>query len=375
MTTTSIAVLGDGIEAWLFAAIARQLLRGSQPVTVVPAGQQPLSGIVALPPDIERVHRLLRIAPALVTAIGRPRYGIRVEPPHGREIFIPYGRIGAPETPDQPIADWIRARAMDQAPALADLSANFALRHGATIAQGTPASLRPSIAVGWDAEAGRYHSLIRQAALACGVVQSAPLSDDRDPAPLHLVDETHLTADILIDAREHACMAAPPSSPGWREDRIGVGSIAQRIDAPEPFAIAAIASAAARLVALFPRASARSRLAAEYNRQLAIEQDAMQAAGAALSRLAGNEGRSATLDRYVDRYRVAGLLPADPQPWSADIWLFCFDAMGIVPRRYDPNVDRTPADQAAKRMTAWSAAIAQLSRASTRGTRSATATD
>ncbi|WBO21549.1 tryptophan 7-halogenase [Sphingomonas abietis] len=364
MTIACIAVLGDGIEAWLFAAIARQLLRGSVPVMVVPAGPQSLSDTIALPPDIERVHRLLRIPPALVRAIARPRYGIAVPRHDAKALFIPYGGIGDPGTPGDFAADWIRARVMGHPPALSSLSVNAALHSGAILPPDAPAELRRSGTAGWEAATGRYHSLLREAAQACGVVQSAPwaepLTAERAAAAWHLADGTRLTADIWVDARGDAGVAHSPSPPGWHADRIGVGTMAQRIDAPEPFAIAAIASAAARLVALLPRGPARSQLAAEYHRQLSCEQDAIAAAGAALSRLAGQDAKSATLDRYADRYRVAGLLPADPQPWSAETWLFCFDAMGIVPRRYDPNSDRYPVDQAADRMTARAMAIARL---------------
>jgi len=340
MTGPRLAILGDGVEAWLFAALFRQLSRRFGTLTVIPAPPAHASGTIALPPVVAGAHQLLRIAPAALAAFGRPRYGMRIAGAAGAETLIPYGSYGDPDEAGNLADAWIRLRSEDRAPALAGLSANRALMSGGLLGPEPDPRLLRSISAGWEVDADRYRSLLKDAALSRGVLCPAVAPDS-------------VEADILIDARETSA-----GEPGWQGRTLSIGSAARHWDGPEPFAIAALLSAAARLATLLPRRDAMPLLAREYNRLLTIELAGMDSASAMLVRLAGRDAPSGTLDRLEARYRLAGLLPADPQPWTPDLWLSAFDALGWRPQRYDPNLDRFDGDRSTRRFDAWTAMIA-----------------
>jgi len=351
-----IAILGDGIEAWLFAALFRQLSRRAGTLLVVPMPHRQAAERIALPPVVESAHRLLRIAPASLAPFGWPRYGVHIAAPGGREVLIPYGGYGEPKEPGNLVDAWIRLESEGRAPALAGLSANAALMTGGRPGPNSDPRLLRSISAGWEVDAGRYGAVLKDAALARGT--HAAIGDDplmETPSLLRLADGTVLEADLVVDASES--IIASGNRAGWHGHVLRVGTSAQRLDDAEPFAIAAVLSGAARLASLLPRPDAKPLLAREYNRLLAVELAGMEAASAMLARLAGREGPSVTLDRYEARYRFAGLLPADPQPWTRDMWLSAFDAMGWRPGRYDPNLDRFDTDRSAQRFDDWKALI------------------
>lgn len=357
MNGPRIAILGDGIEAWLFAALFRQLSRRSGTLLVIPTSHARGADTIALPPVVAGAHHLLRIAPATLAAFGQARYGIRIVGAGGAGALIPYGAYGDPEGPGNLVDAWIRLRSDGRAPALAALSANRALQSGGQLrADSDPALLR-SISAGWEMDADRYRALLRQVAVSHGVLCSAATAAmDRPAGAPHFTDGNAIEADLLIDASEGG-LAAWNNEAGWHGRILAIGTAARRLDAAEPFAIAGVLSAAARLAAFLPRPDAMPLLAREYNRLLAIELAGMDSASAMLARLAGRDTPSATLDRYEARYRFAGLLPADPQPWTRDIWLSAFDALGWRPGHYDPNIDRFDHDRSTQRFDAWRATI------------------
>lgn len=343
MNGPRLAIVGNGIAAWLFAAVFRQLSRRSGSLLVIPAPNQRDPARIALPPVMAGAHDLLRIAPATVAALGQPRYGIRVAGADGAETLIPYGNYGDPDGPGNLVDAWIRLRSEGPAPALAGLSANRALLSGGRLSPASDPRLLRSIGAGWEVDAEGYRALLKETALARGVLCPAVAPDAAE-------------ADLLIDASESDCTARG-HAPGWHGGTVSIGTTIGQPDAAEPFAIAAVLSAAARLATLLPRLDASPMLAREYNRLLAVEQAGMGSASAMLARLAGREAPSETLDRHEARYRVAGLLPADPQPWTRDIWLSAFDALGWRPQRYDPNIDGYDGDRSTRRFDAWTAMI------------------
>jgi hypothetical protein len=345
MNGPRIAIVGDGVEAWLFAALFRQLSRRTGTLVVIPPPQRRETGRIALPPVVADIHRLLRIAPDLIAGFGTPRYGIEIAIDDGSQMLIPYGSYGDPDEPGNLVNAWIRLHSEGDAPALAGLSANAALAAGGSPRPDADPHLLRSIVAGWDVDGERYRATLKDAALARGVECSGSAF-----APDTLID-----ADLIVDASEGH--AAPQSGVGWHGRWLRIGTAAHRLHDAEPFAIAAVFSAAARLVSLLPRPDAMALLAREYNRQLAIELEGMEAASAMLERLFGQEARSVALDRHEARYRIAGLLPADPQPWTRDMWLSAFDAMGWRPERYDPNLDRFDTDRSTRRFDEWAALI------------------
>lgn len=345
MNGPRITIVGDGVEAWLFAALFRQLSRRTGTLVVVPPPHRQETGRIALPPVVTGVHRLLRIAPDILTGFGKPRYGIDIATDGDGRMLLPYGSYGDPDESGNLVNAWIRLRSEGDAPALAGLSANTALAAGGKPGPDADPRLLRSIVAGWDIDGERYRAMLKNAALAHGVECSESALDTG----------ASIDADLIVDASEGH--AGPTSAAGWHGRWLRIGTAAHRLHAAEPFAIAAVLSAAARLTSLLLRPDTMVLLAEEYNRQLAIELEGMEAASAMLARLSGQEGRSMLLDRYAARYRVAGLLPADPQPWTRDFWLAAFDAAGWRPGRYNPNLDRFDTDRSTRRFDDWAALI------------------
>jgi hypothetical protein len=343
MTGPRIAILGSGVEAWLFAALFRQLSRRAGTLLVIPTPNERGPATIALPPVVASAHALLRIAPPVLAAFGRPRYGIRIAGADGTEALIPYGSFGDPDAPGTLADAWIRLRSEDGAPPLASLSINRALMAGGQLRPDSDPRLLRSIGAGWEIDTDRYTALLKEAALSRGAECSAIAPDA-------------VESDLVIDAREDRRPASAGET-GWHGRTLSIGSAARSWDTAEPFAIAAVLAAAARLATLLPRRDAMPLLAREYNRLLAIELAGMETASALLARLAGRDAPCGTLDRYEARYRAAGLLPADPQPWTQDIWLSAFDALGWRPQRYDPNIDRFDGDRSTRRFDGWKALI------------------
>jgi hypothetical protein len=358
MTPCRIALLGDDVETWLYAALLSQLSRGSTAITVVPTARKRDRVEIALPPDIERVHALLRIAPQTIMALGRPRYGIHINRPGGGPIFIPYGRLGDPDMPGDFRDLWIRARFFGEAGSWEDYSSTIRLLTGGNPKLAQDSRVRRGIIAGWDMAVEPYLALVKDAALARGVRRSAAfigqVSSGRSIGTIRLADGTALEADIFVTMGPDCPQEMAHGSDGWRDNLVMAGASDLEASQTEPFGIASILSSAARLVRLLPRSPSRlSGLAGEYNRILKVERAAMEAAAAVLQRLAGRSSACQTLDGYVERYRVAGLLPQDPQPWSRDIWLVCLDSLGLNPVRYDPNIDRIPRADAQAQLTRW----------------------
>jgi hypothetical protein len=65
------------------------------------------------------------------------------------------------------------------------------------------------------------------------------------------------------------------------------------------------------------------------------------------------------LRHHDDSYRTAGSLPRDGQPWHPDQWLSCFEAVGLVPVRHDPNADRVDPAAAARDLSRWASRVAE----------------
>jgi Tryptophan halogenase len=360
--TMDIVILGNGVEATLFAALFSHLQRGFATLTLVAPASNPTYGqTVALPSDIDRAHRILRIAPPTMAQIGAPRFGLSFTAPTGKPVIIPYGTLGPPDLMGEFADHWIRARVSGESRPVTDYSVNARLMAVVTPTPLHDPDLHKSVAMGWEVNAILYRQLLQQSAAGRHAMPGEPIQRiERGPEGINeiiLADGSILRGDLYIDASEGRIEAGPGSTAGWSGNMLTVGTAAQRLDGPEPFTIAATVSAVARLTNLMPRADALPVLAAEYRRLLAQEQEGMLTAAQMLRRLSGDAVSSDKLDAHEARYRDAGLLPVDPQPWSPDMWLACLDARGIRPRRYDPNVDRHDAAAFSRHAERWRARI------------------
>jgi tryptophan halogenase len=361
MNLPRIIIVGNGIEAWLMGALLRTLTQDGDAVMLVPAPPPSSAATAALPSEIDRAHRLLRIPNARVAAIGRPRFGIRVRRADGSEALLPYGDHGEPETPGGFAGQWLRLRQKGGAQPLDAYSVNAALMAGRMPGPTIDARLKQSIVAGWDVLAARYLGLLEEV----GPRRLSPYVEaeraDGAITALRLANGERLEADLYIDASEGRCTLLPPNGGGWRHNVMAIGSAAQRLEAPEPFGIAAVLSSAARLLKLLPRRGAMPVLAAEYRRLLAKEQEMMATAASALARIADPSAKpTEMMIRYEARYRACGLLPSDPGPWTDGMWLACFEATGITPGRYDPNIDYLDVEMSTARLSQWADLVAGI---------------
>lgn len=349
----TIAVVGDGVEGHLFAALAARLLRGAATVSMVAIDAPEARARINLPPSIAKGHRALALPEATIAAIGQRRYGIRIDRAGGGEAHLPYGRYGDPTLPPF-IPAWQRARTTGEAEPLAAYSANAALMAGATLRREADPDVARSVATGWTVDRAAYRDLLGEAAARLGVTPSPGSANG-----LRLAGGRFVAADFIVDASEGAAALLEPGT-GWAGAVLAVGSADRRYGDSEPFGVAAILSAVARLVELLPRRAAMPVLAAEYRRLLSVERLSMATADAALRRLGDPDAAPpAALEQAAAHYRAAALLPRDPQPWAADQWLSYFELAGRRPRRAPAMLTTNHPDATPRAIAQWAARVAQ----------------
>lgn len=349
----AIAVVGDGVEGRLFAALAARLLRGAATVSMVAIDAPEAPARIHLPPSIANAHRVLALPETAIAAIGQRRYGIRIGRANGGEARLPYGRFGDPTLPAF-IPAWQRARTTGEAEPLAAYSANAALMAGATLRRDADPEVASTAATGWTVDRTAYRDLLGEAAARLGII---PVPDGTDG--LRLADGRLVAADLVVDASEGTAKLLEPGA-GWAGAVLAVGSADHQYGAFEPFGIAATLSAAARLVELLPRRAAMPVLAAEYRRLLGVERLSMATADAALRRLADPDAApTPALEQAAARYRAAALLPRDPHPWAVDQWLSYFELAGLRPRRAPAVLTAEHPDSTPRAIAQWATRVAR----------------
>jgi tryptophan halogenase len=141
----------------------------------------------------------------------------------------------------------------------------------------------------------------------------------------------------------------------WRGNCVALGAAAGVLEPLHPTALSLLLRSLARLIQLWPATPRAPVEAAAFNRAgvAAIEgaRDFLVAQYAVAGRAGGfwDDRRSASLPEHVaakrDLFAARGRLPMyDDEPFEEEDWAAMFDAMGVVPRRYDARADLVPVD-------------------------------
>lgn len=147
----------------------------------------------------------------------------------------------------------------------------------------------------------------------------------------------------------------------WTANVLAIGSAQRRLCPFEPLAHERVARAAARFTTLFPTADTLDAIVPEYERQLALDDAAMDMAGGAIEQLVAHPDRPGPLHDAALLFERTGRLPQpESDPFGEDQWLALFVGAGLSATRYDPNADRLDFEAVAGRFERWAAAVKAL---------------
>lgn len=355
-----VLIVGGGIDAWMTAAALATAGRGSLEVLVAETGPPTPGHIVALP-TLRGLHTRLGISETAVAkaAAATPRLVAR----YG-EAATPFGETGAVLEGLAFLHYWLAARAGGET---APLDAWSLAAQAAAKGRFAPPSLDPrsplsTLDHGLLLDATGYAELLKDTALKAGATvvdadrRDADLLIDATGAEARLIGEEPWTdwsgwlpTGLTLTGTDGLSLNFAPGAPlkAGRRARamagniVAVGTAYGVIGAADGGDLQLLQSAVSRLVALFPTGSAA---AAEYNRlsQAALE----RARDMAILRWGELANPPEPLAWKIAQFESRGrVVMYDEETWPEAAWVHAFLARGIVPRRWDPLVERMPAER------------------------------
>jgi tryptophan halogenase len=343
---TRVLIVGGGIDAWMTAAA---LASAGAPTVMVAETAPPAEGRIAALPSLRGLHARLEISEErLARAAGATprlaaRYGAAVEP---------FGETGASLEGVPFHHYWLRAG--DGAP-LADwsLAAQAAARGRFAPASPDPRSPLSTLDHGLTLDAAGYADLLKAVALKAGamVVDGRPDADlvvDASASEEPWIDWSawlpsgvKLADDGLVSTFQPTPLNAGRRARAVSGNVVAIGAAYGAIGAGDGGDLQLLQSAVSRLVALFPTTPAA---AAEYDRlsELALE----RARDMAILRWGDLSSPPAPLARKIAQFESRGrVVMYDEEAWPEGAWVHAMLARGIVPRRWDPLVERMPLER------------------------------
>lgn len=241
----TIAILGEGPEAWLAAlAMARTVPVARRPVTVLTDPDAPVSSpAVALHPSVTDWHNALRLDDATLVnrAAGAFSFGAALTGWTGPEQtwFNPFSGFGAPigPVPFYPIALKLRAAGVPMRLSNFSLAALAAQTNRFQVPDRAPGSVLSTCRHGLHADAHGLAKLLRESALAAGVVEEQGTIRDIEWAPdgavtaLRLDGDRRLEAGLWLDASGPAARLASRLQANRRDDWSGLLPCDRRLQA------------------------------------------------------------------------------------------------------------------------------------------------
>ena len=377
----SVLVVGGGIDAWMTAAALAHAGRGVLDVVVAEIAP-PAQGRIAALPTLWGLHARLGLAEEAVVRAARatPRLAARY-----REAVEPFGETGAALEGLPFHQHWLRARSLGETAPLSawSLAAQAAARGRFAPRSPDPRSPLSTLDHGLALDAAGYADLLKTTALEAGArleagaVRAIDKSGGRVTAVV-LADGRRLAADLFVDATGEAALLigdqpwidwsawlptglrlvdddalvssfapAGPVRAGRRARAmaggvVAVGAAHGVVGLGDGGDLQLVHGDVSRLVALLPTGPAA---AAEYNRlaEAAIER-ARDMAILRWGELADPpEPLAWKLAQFESRGRV---VTYDEEAWPDGAFVHAMLARGIVPRRWDPLVERMPAERA-----------------------------
>lgn len=340
-----VLIVGNGVEAWMAAAVLATAGKGVLQVQVTGEGLPPTGRIAALP-ALRTLHARLGVTEeTLARAIGaRPRLAAR----YG-EAVEPFGETGAmfeglafhhywlATGQDAPLADW-------------SLAAQAAARGRFSLPDPDPRSPLSTLDYGLSLDAAAYAGLLKATALKAGatvgageaelVVETAAGPYDHDWSAW-LPTGVALAEDDLITGFQPAPLTAGRRDKAVDDGRVFIGAAYAAIGAGDGGDLLLLQTVVSRLVALFPDTPAA---ADEFNRLTTLATE--RARDMAILRWGALDAPPQELAWKIAQFESRGrVVTYDEEAWPEQSWVHAFLARGFRPKRWDPLAERAPTAQ------------------------------
>jgi len=315
--TQRVAILGDGLVAWMAAAWLAGRLEGLRPAIAV-AGEDIVEGEGVCGPALHGFNAAIGLDTAtFVRGTGAvPYLGTAYD-----GWFWPCGSFGADLDGIPFHHHWLRLLTLGGNPDLGRFSLEAtAAREGKF---GGPPG-RP-LTYGFRFNLGQYRAVLQRLAQDAGVTHG-PAGE----------------ADLTID-----CRGAVEDGDAWTGRTVTLGTTAGALLPPLDRTLYALA----RLVALWPRAGIVPAAVARFNADMAGVDRESGDITLAHSLLSGRgQVTSDRLAARLDLFRATGEIESTPGPVRLSDWLAVFAGLGIRPRAWHPVADLLPEDELKRRL-------------------------
>lgn len=342
---TRVLIVGQGVDAWMTAAVLATAGRGVLEVLVAETAPPAEGPLVALP-ALRGLHARLGLPD-----IGKPLLALR----HGPAVE-PFGDTGAALEGLAFHHYWLRAGQGEPLEAWS-LAAQAAARGRFAPRAADPRSPLSTLDHGLLLDAAVYAKALKAMALKAGAAQV----EDRPKADL-VVDASGETGDAAgedwsawlpvgarlsgVDGAVASFAHDAPLKAGRRvravEDGVvAVGAALARLGAADGGDLHLLQTTVSRLVALLPTSPAAI---AEFNRLTALALD--RARDMAILRWGVLDAPPPELAWKIGQFASRGrVVMYDEETWPEGSWVHAFLARGIVPRRWDPLAERMPLER------------------------------
>jgi tryptophan halogenase len=339
-----ILIVGGGVDAWMTAAVLATAGKGAAEIAVAETVPPAEGRLVALP-ALRGLHARLAVE------AGTPLLGLR----HGGAVE-PFGDTGAALEGLAFHHYWLRAG--DGEPLQAwSLAAQAAARGRFAPASNDPRSPLSTLDHGLLLDAAAYAEVLKTAALKAGAV----IVEDRPEADL-VVDASGEAGEAAwedwsawlptgarlsgVEGRVATFAHDAPLTAGRRVravegNVVAVGSALARLGAADGGDLHLLQTTVSRLVALLPTGPAAI---AEFNRLTALAVERTR--DMAMLRWGDLSNPPPKLAWKLAQFESRGrVVMYDEETWPEQTWVHAFLARGIVPRRWDPLVERMPLER------------------------------
>lgn len=355
-----ILIIGNGVDAWMTAAVLATAGKGAADIAVAETGSAASGPLVGLP-ALHGLHARLGIR------VGTPLLGLR----HGASLE-PFGDTGAMLEGLPFHHYWLRAS--DGAPLDGwSLNAQAATRGRFAQRSQDPRSPLSTLDHGLLLDAADYADALKTAALKAGATQldgrpdadlvvdaSGQTGDWIDwsawlPAGARLTGVENLVATFAHDAPLKAGRRAQAVT----GNVVAVGAALGAIGAADGGDLHLLQTTVSRLVALLPTAPAA---VAEFNRVTALAFD--RARDMAILRWGDLSSPPEELAWKIAQFESRGrVVLYDEETWPEQAWVHALLARGVVPKRWDPLVERVPLAQTREMLGRMKAVLEQTAEA------------
>jgi hypothetical protein len=338
----NIAIVGDGLRAWLPAAyLSARFPAPAHQITVVSTGDIAEEGDVSARPNVRYIHQVLQITEQGLATVAKasPALSVSVAKADNALLELPYGNYGLDQAGAEFYQYWRRADMMGKALPLEEFNLALKLAEAGKFVPSAPNGF-PKFDYGYTLSRGGYCSLLQQYAERNGVqsaggFEKANLNADGRRVLALEVAGSPIHCDMVIDTTASQAVAGmlDGNGLGWTGNCLSIG-VGPDIPGIEIFLLQ---SAMERFIALLPDQSFNAPEIGEYNRLAHAEQARIDD----MVDLLRTDNRSPELVRKLDVFGARGRVAIeDYEVFTKAEWIAALTDHGIKPEYYDRLVDR-----------------------------------